>query len=455
MRPHHQVHTPAAQAVHSPLAVSGRGEAREKRRLDREALKPPQNRLIVLEGQDRSRDKDGTLLAVGNALERGAQGDLRLAKANIPAQQAVHGMRLLHILFDLLNAAELVIRLLVLKPALKVALHLRIGGEGISRRAHPLGIQGRELLGHILDRGPHTAARLGPVRAAQAVELDCLDAAVLPRRDVLGHQVELGDRHIENIVFQIADLDIVLCHTADIQLVNPLKNADTVDIVDNVVPPVQLFQRVNSVFSLHPGAGFPPGGGRPGISGDGKMDIIVFHPAAERTGEDADRMCRQVCGELRIKSTAHRLPFELLRDGTRSPLRAGEDHARIVLLQQRDQIIPQGLNRSIPRGGPAAVHGDQVPHRGIKAAAGKGIHIYGAKPLIHACNSGKLDRVRVKSFTEHAVLKEDLELLIHQLLQVARAVGNITRIKNKEEPVVREVVKQCGGRVIGQRQIFV
>ena len=69
------------------------------------------------------------LLAVHHALEGGAQGHLRLAEAHIAAQQPVHGRRPLHVVLDLLDAAQLVVGLVVVEAVLKVAAATRCPAE--------------------------------------------------------------------------------------------------------------------------------------------------------------------------------------------------------------------------------------------------------------------------------------------------------------------------------------
>ena len=67
------------------------------------------------------------MLAVGNALEYRSQRDLGLAESDVAAEKSVHGIGLLHILFNFIYAAELIIRLDELKTALKIVLHINVG----------------------------------------------------------------------------------------------------------------------------------------------------------------------------------------------------------------------------------------------------------------------------------------------------------------------------------------
>ena len=56
---------------------------------------------VVLLGEDRRRHEDGDLLAVVDRLERGADGQLGLAVADVAADEAVHRPGLLHVALDL------------------------------------------------------------------------------------------------------------------------------------------------------------------------------------------------------------------------------------------------------------------------------------------------------------------------------------------------------------------
>ena len=68
--------------------------------LDREGGQARAEGGIVLQGEDRGRNKHGNLLTVGSGLERCADGYFRLAKAYIAADQAVHGEAFFHIALD-------------------------------------------------------------------------------------------------------------------------------------------------------------------------------------------------------------------------------------------------------------------------------------------------------------------------------------------------------------------
>ena len=77
-------------AVDHLLGLAGReepGQHLDPHRVAGEALA---ERLEVLLGQQRGRHEHGHLLAVLHGLERGPDGDLGLAEADVAAHQAVH-----------------------------------------------------------------------------------------------------------------------------------------------------------------------------------------------------------------------------------------------------------------------------------------------------------------------------------------------------------------------------
>ena len=153
----------AAQLLQHLLLLTRGAKAREDIHLDRKALHPVAEGLIVLPGQDGGRHQDGALLAVHHALEGRADGHLGLAEADIAAQQAVHRNRALHVGLDLLDAAQLVVGLVVGEAPLKVVLPVGVLPEGVALGGLALGVELDELIGHILDGLFDARSGLGPL----------------------------------------------------------------------------------------------------------------------------------------------------------------------------------------------------------------------------------------------------------------------------------------------------
>ena len=94
--------------------------------------------LVVLLGEQRGGHEHGHLLAVLHGLERGPDGDLGLAEADVAAHEAVHRVVGLHVGLHVVDGRELVGRLLVGEGLLQLALPRRVvrrrRGPGVCRR---------------------------------------------------------------------------------------------------------------------------------------------------------------------------------------------------------------------------------------------------------------------------------------------------------------------------------
>ena len=79
--------------------------------------------------QDRGRHEHGDLFPIHHGLERRAHGDLGLPVPHVPAHQAVHRPRRLHVPLHVLDRLPLVGGLLEAERLLHLALPRGIGGE--------------------------------------------------------------------------------------------------------------------------------------------------------------------------------------------------------------------------------------------------------------------------------------------------------------------------------------
>ncbi len=112
------------------LAV--RAEAREHVDAHGEAGEPFSKGVQVLLSEDRGGHEDGDLSPVHDGLERGAEGNLCLAVADIAADEAVHGAWSLHVCLHVTYGAELVGRLHIGEGGFHLLLPGRVGREGAS-----------------------------------------------------------------------------------------------------------------------------------------------------------------------------------------------------------------------------------------------------------------------------------------------------------------------------------
>ena len=102
--------------------LCGRAEAGEHVDGDGKRREAAHGREIVLLGQDGRRDQNRDLLAIQHALHGRAQRDLRLAEADVAAEQPVHRCGGFHVALDFVDAAQLVVRLGVFEALLKFLL---------------------------------------------------------------------------------------------------------------------------------------------------------------------------------------------------------------------------------------------------------------------------------------------------------------------------------------------
>ena len=132
------------------LLGGGGTEPAQHLNLEREGLQPFAEGGIMLLRQYGGRHQHGNLTTVHDRLESGAYRHLRLAVADITADQPVHGLGLLHIDLDVLLRLELVGRLDVGESSFHLLLPETIAGEGITRHNLAGGIKRQQLTGKLL-----------------------------------------------------------------------------------------------------------------------------------------------------------------------------------------------------------------------------------------------------------------------------------------------------------------
>ena len=241
----------------------------------------------MLPRENRRRAEQGALLGIRDALEGGSQGDLRLAEADVAAEQSVHGDRAFHVVLDLADTHELVGRFLIFKSGFKVALPLVIAGKGVALDLHTRRVERDQLLGDILDRGLDLGFRALPVAGAETAQLD---ARVLVRSDVFGDHVQLGDGHIEHVALGIVDLDVILDDPVGVDLADAAENADAVDAVYHVIPGGQLREAVDLLTVLFLAAALFLRARRVHAVGDQEEFLRrQLKAGAQRAGHDRDR----------------------------------------------------------------------------------------------------------------------------------------------------------------------
>ena len=111
----------------------------------------------MLLGQYRGRHQYRHLFPILNRLKCRTESYFRLSKANITADQPIHGHTLLHVRLDLADSAELIISLHEGKGCLQFTLPFTITTEGVTTLHVALGVELEQFLSHILHRSTRFA----------------------------------------------------------------------------------------------------------------------------------------------------------------------------------------------------------------------------------------------------------------------------------------------------------
>ncbi len=167
----HDVYRAVRKTFQDLCRLRRRAEAREQLNVHREVLHPLQERVVVLLGEDCRGHEHRHLAVILHRLKGGPQGDLRLAKAHIAADQPVHDPVRLHILLRVCNRIQLVLGLLVGEHLLKLPLPDGIRREGVSLLLLPLCVQLHQVLSDLLHGVSDPLPCRTPVIRAEGVEL--------------------------------------------------------------------------------------------------------------------------------------------------------------------------------------------------------------------------------------------------------------------------------------------
>jgi len=176
------------------------------------------------------------LLAVVDSLESTPYRHLRLAETHVPAHQALHRARGLHVGLDLIGGLELMGCLLVGEGRLQLLLPRPVRTKRVPSGHLALRVGMEHLLRRFLQRLscflfgslPHGAAELVQAR----------NHAFLA--DVLLDQVQLIERHEHGVISQVAEVQAFRLPVIHNDLFQPAEAADTVVDVNHEVTRLQL-----------------------------------------------------------------------------------------------------------------------------------------------------------------------------------------------------------------------
>ena len=187
--------------------------------------------------QDRSRYQINHLLVFLHRLERRPDRHLRLAKAYVSADQAIHDLMALHILFRGFDGGNLIVRLLEGEHFLKFSLPYRIRSILITFCRLARRIQFHQILRDIFDRSAHPCLGLVPFLAAKAVQLRLLGGI---RRRIFLKGVHLRRQNVQTASARIFNFDIILHHPVYFDLFNSFVDTKSVIFVNHIISNGQL-----------------------------------------------------------------------------------------------------------------------------------------------------------------------------------------------------------------------
>ena len=246
----HDVDAALGEAVDDLARLLVGLEPRQALEVDGEAAHPLGEGRVVLGDEQGGGHEHGHLLALLDRLERGTDGDLGLAVADVAADQPVHRDGAAHVGLDLVDGAELVGGLGEREGVLELALPGAVGPERVALGGLPGCVELDQLGRDLADRLAGAVLAPGPVAAAEPVQAGLLAA------DVPGHLVERVGRHVEpvggtaTLGGAVLQDEVLPGRAADLALPHLDEPADAVLLVDHVVAGGQL-ERVD--LALAPG----------------------------------------------------------------------------------------------------------------------------------------------------------------------------------------------------------
>ena len=208
--------------------------------LHREVLVALAERVPVLLREHRRRHEHQRLLAVQRGGEGGPDRDLRLAEADVAADEPVHRARCLEVLLHGLDRGRLVGGLPVGERGLEPLEPVLREVEGDAGRVLAPRVELEQLARELADRGPGAALEQVPRLAAELGERRRLAV----HADVAGDLADLLVRHVEPVLAAEGELEVVARDAGDLSRLEAEQLAEAVILVDDVVARAELGERL-------------------------------------------------------------------------------------------------------------------------------------------------------------------------------------------------------------------
>ena len=293
----------------------------------------------VLLGEDRRRREHHHLLAVHRRSERGADGDLRLAEADVAADEPIHRTRRLEVLLHLLDRALLIGRLAVRERRFEPLQPLVPEVVRIARRLLPLRVEREQLARELADRRARARLEVLPRLAAELRERGrrCVGA------DVSRHLADLLVRDVQAVVTAKREQQVVARDAGDCLRLEAEQLADAVVLVHDVVAGAQVGERLKRSPDAR---GLRPARALAEELRVGQQDEVQVAPheaaARRRDGESRLRLLRQRLAALeqrRVDAAKQVLGAQRI-----AAVRERDDHA-VAGAHERVQLV-LGLRQS-------------------------------------------------------------------------------------------------------------
>ena len=163
VRTDQDVHAPVRHLMQCRRLFTHRAKAADHIHFRRKLRKTRNKCLIVLLRKHGCRHENSNLKPIHRCLERRTHGNLRLAKAHIATEQAIHRLLALHVALDLCHGTQLIVRLLVGKRLLKLTLHRIVRRKGMPLGKLTLRVDLKQVIGDVLHGFLCLCARPRPV----------------------------------------------------------------------------------------------------------------------------------------------------------------------------------------------------------------------------------------------------------------------------------------------------
>ena len=231
MRADHNVNQSFFEVFQRFFLFCCRAETAEQIHTHRIIFHPLDEIIIMLLGKDGRRHQKYHLFALLCRLERRTDRHFRLAISDIAADQAIHDLIALHIVFHRFDRLQLIVRLIKRKRLFELFLPDRV--LSIAESLFPLSrrIKLHQIFCNIFNCTAYSCLDTSPLLRPQFVQF----RAFCLRICIFLDDIELRCRHIKVASAGILHLHVIFCDFIDFYFFNPAVNAESVVFMHHVI----------------------------------------------------------------------------------------------------------------------------------------------------------------------------------------------------------------------------